>query len=419
MRTILKILAFLLLTGNKSHLLAAPDSYTAGFNYYSQGNYDHAEQAFKTAFERQKSPVERARVSKMLGICQFMLGKRSAAETSFQLAKKLQPNIQISRSEVPDESILSFFQAVQGPEPTPAAKPREPEISAAKELLPQNSTLIIEANATNYSLSINGQKIETTSNSVQLRPGKYLLQIDAAGYISQAKLVTLETERPNHIHFELLLNKTTAEEEKLETKSLPPSLIKPKKKLLPPPPPVVTRVKKERLVEKKIVTTKPKEKEPIQSETINTTRNKLWLLTPLGIPQMSQEKYVPGALFLAAQAGGLYTYWFNSQAADHLLKKTNNRRNALQDEINALPEGEKRDAKVIELEEFNKTVDDTNNQLAAYARMSTIGVVFFGLFYAASSTEAILNPPEGYEYRPLFTIDEGYPMIGIAITSRF
>ena len=92
---------------------ALAQSYAQGYDRYTRGDFKGAETSLQQALSRTSGSAAKAKVYKLLGIVQYMTGKKSNAEQSFETAVSLDPSTTVGNDEVLDESVVPFFNAAK------------------------------------------------------------------------------------------------------------------------------------------------------------------------------------------------------------------------------------------------------------------------------------------------------------------
>lgn len=198
-------------------LMALPahsQSYNTGHAMYQKGNFSGAETALKKALNSRLPKSEQARIHKLIGICQFMLGNKAAAIASFRQALSLQTNLVIAPSEVLDESVIALFNAQKRTNSRPNNTPTKlanrqtsgattptnsgnQPIAGAKVV--KSTFLKVLSNVPNASISIDGILAGQVNNLINTDPGQIEIEVSAAGYPSKTLKVTIIKNRENTV----------------------------------------------------------------------------------------------------------------------------------------------------------------------------------------------------------------------------
>lgn len=108
-------------------------TYTAGYTKYQRGDFKGAERSLLQAVTKETSKSATANSWKLLGICQYMLGNKGGATTSFKEALAINTGLIIASGEVLDESVIAHFNKIKSdiieankPPPPPAPPPAPP-----------------------------------------------------------------------------------------------------------------------------------------------------------------------------------------------------------------------------------------------------------------------------------------------------
>ncbi|MBP6217118.1 MAG: PEGA domain-containing protein [Oligoflexales bacterium] len=369
-----------------SSLTVHAETYGEAYNKYVQGDFVGAEASFKASLENSGSNFEKARTYKMLGISQYMLGKRQEAEDSFKDAKKLQKEIQIEPSEVLDESVLEFFKAVEAPHEAPAPKSptvRE-SVPAAVDPIPaqKKARLLISSNVQDAKVVIDSQLLWSLWQELELEPGIHEVEVSAPEYSTLKRPVNLEQGKLAKVQFNL--KKRGSAEDKVPTPPPPPSStpevpvseIKPEEAKVEPPAKAVRKKGKKR----KTAQTSPY---PINSGKPNP----LLSFLPFGAGQFSQGKTLLGAGFLVGQIAGLGLFYTRYTEADSMTESANKVLAQRQSTLESLPEDQQQGY-------FDETTSYYASQNVKISTARTNGYYGLGLFlglWIASSLEALYN----------------------------
>ncbi|MBF0442049.1 MAG: hypothetical protein HQK54_09105 [Oligoflexales bacterium] len=88
---------------------ASAQSYQKAYQEYIRSDFKAAEKSLYAALKVEFKKPELAKLAKLLGIVQYMLGKKKEAAKSFRFAIKNNPEISINKAEVLDESVIQLF----------------------------------------------------------------------------------------------------------------------------------------------------------------------------------------------------------------------------------------------------------------------------------------------------------------------
>jgi hypothetical protein len=169
------VFSFLVLAKN----LMAQD-YNTAYQNYIRGDYLETETSLTQALETTQAPSEKAKIYKLMGIAQYMQGKRALAATSFKYAKAFEQNLQIQSSEVADPSIIDFFNSIPTPQASPKAATAEqtpkqqPKIEEPKlqEQTVQNMQNMQEKQPTSTTQTANSTDNKQNPSNVPLNKAK-------------------------------------------------------------------------------------------------------------------------------------------------------------------------------------------------------------------------------------------------------
>ena len=99
-------------------------AWKAGRSSLMKNDFKTAQTQLTLALKSAKSKTELADTYKYLGVSQFMLGNKQAATASFQRAKTYNPSVNLTASEVVDESVIPLFRAAKTSKSTAVAPPQ-------------------------------------------------------------------------------------------------------------------------------------------------------------------------------------------------------------------------------------------------------------------------------------------------------
>ncbi|MDD9952506.1 MAG: tetratricopeptide repeat protein [Zetaproteobacteria bacterium] len=294
---------------------AVAQSYKHGYHFYVRGQYSAAERAFQEALTRAPGMTERARLHKWLGICQYMLGKRQVSAINLRAALKINPRTTISKAEVNDETIISFFNDIRGQSniTTTTKIPTDTSIQSSATIIvrskdPQRTGRVFLNGVLSGEL---GQKLKTPPGVKQvtiiLDNGKEINQnVNAEARQVQTILLSDISTDPNSSPQAKQSQSHEVHATKLQSKPAVRTKKKPNKS---------TRKiaeKKRRIVRKK------KSASPAQE-----TAFELHSLLPFGIPQFLTNQQTTGALYAIGQFSSFAVAVQKWQEGDRIALETN------------------------------------------------------------------------------------------------
>ena len=112
------------------------NSYDSGIKMYRRADFKGAERAFLDVLRKGANRNTKGRVYKYIGLCQFMLGRKSEARTSFHSALKYNPETEIFPNEALDSSVLEFFLKIKQDSKQGIGIPAAPPPSLGKKSYP-------------------------------------------------------------------------------------------------------------------------------------------------------------------------------------------------------------------------------------------------------------------------------------------
>lgn len=180
---------------------AVGQSLSAGEAKYRRGDFNGAERSLQQALGRTRGR-DKAKVYKLLGICQYMQGNKNGASQSFRQTLALDRSQNISPDEVLDESIIQLFNAQKGGKATasrsaPAQRgrpspPAEAQNSGGRVAVasamsrPSKSTRLKVMCNVEGSVLIEGIMAGSTGTAIDADPGSIEVTVSAPGYQSKA-----------------------------------------------------------------------------------------------------------------------------------------------------------------------------------------------------------------------------------------
>lgn len=195
--------------------------YKTAYSLYVSGDYSGAEHAFRQAFVASKDNSQRGQILKLLGVSQYMQGKRLEAEASFKKAKSFDPGLEIRSSEVLDETVIDFFRQVKAPSQAPrpklakpspklpptAGSPASPKLTPAPvpavRQVEAQTYLQVSTNVAAYKLKVDGKLVKRPRGLLQVSPGHHIIEVSAKGYVSRVLRVMLKKGQINEAQVKL------------------------------------------------------------------------------------------------------------------------------------------------------------------------------------------------------------------------
>lgn len=176
-------------------------SYIVGHQLYEKGDLNGAVTALKKALENRNSKTDQAKIHKLIGICQFMLGNQSIAAGSFKEAIQFDPNIKISSNEVLDQEVVKFFVAQKASTSTVSAtstsSTKNQSIAGPKVV--KTTFLKVSSSTPNASVAIDGILAGETNSIINTDPGQISIEVTAPGYLPKSLSVTILANRENMV----------------------------------------------------------------------------------------------------------------------------------------------------------------------------------------------------------------------------
>lgn len=202
-RTVLTALSFAIaLIVTMPSQSAEARSLGTGLAHYADGDYTSAEKALKMALTLENRASERMKIFKLLGISQYMLGKKSHAADNFRMGLRLKPSMTVVANEVVNESVIGFFNSVKsgnfrGSVASTGARMTRVSGSAAP------LKVWITSNANRGTISQKGKVIGYINEPLTMPPGFYTLTLKADGYRTKEKIIKVAPNRSARINVKL------------------------------------------------------------------------------------------------------------------------------------------------------------------------------------------------------------------------
>ena len=177
---------------------AVAQSFKAGFDLYSRGDFSAAERAFASA--RGKDRTEQANILKFKGISQYMQKKLPQARESFRQTLQINPRSTIDAGEVLDESVIAFFNQQKSSASPPVAKRA---VNKPQPVL-KTTYLKINSNVSKASILIEGILAGQSGSLLEVKPGIVEVQLNASGYVSKKARIQIIANRENSVQIDLV-----------------------------------------------------------------------------------------------------------------------------------------------------------------------------------------------------------------------
>lgn len=347
--------------------IAFGQTYSEGYNKYVQGDFAGAENEFQGALNQRVSTLEKARIYKMLGISQYMQGKRGDAERSFTRAKQLKSDIAISSAEVLDESVVEFFDSIKVAAPAPKALPApapkvevsRPVPTRAPEPKAEIAKLRIITNAEGASVAIDGHFRGSASDILAVPPGTHEVEVYAEGYANLSLPIEIKANQLNDATFKLRKKEAPRVQTATEPEDTAKKEAKPKKR------------------------TQHKNKKAVVAQETSKSST-LVNLMPFGIPQYAKGETVWGIVFSLTQVGCIAFSFSKWNQANARVISTN-------DEVNERNEREAQIADDSEAATFHQeTLDYYSGQLTKINQERQLSYISVGVFVGLWATSSLL-----------------------------
>lgn len=371
-------------------------SYSQGYKKYQNQDFVGAEYSFKAALALTGNSAEKARIYKMLGIIQYMQGKRIDSRDSFENARKYSPYINISPSEVTDKSVIAFFQSI--------VKDRalnNPE-TVKREKTEEITTLTIFTNASHSRIIIDQRYIVKSGEGVRIPSGKHSVEITAEGYEKSEFTIDIKKDVANNLNINLRPSSSVQKE--ADTKKIT------EKK----------SVKKNSKPKKKYSRRKPNNKNaPVKNVKNNSYENAStpskmmstpFLIAPFGIGHFAMGDVGTGIIYGGGQVIALtlgVMQWFNGEA---VIQDANRYVGDRDQMVNDGDFGGKTPSEFED--ETNQTTAEFQKSADSYYMQSYI---FNGLFAALwiASTIHGFSKNSSYKSAGIYSSDQKHSLLGM------
>lgn len=206
---------------------AEAQTYNEAFGLYIKNDFKGAEKTLVAALKIAKMPGDKMKIYKLLGIVQFMQGRKPQAQAAFKRALAIDPELEINEDEALDESVIPFFKQIAAANKNPATtkkmavktpkgtKGAPPAAVTSNENAPKagptygkpiNGTkIIIESNVKNAKVSVDGILAGNANTPIEVDPGVREITLQAKGY--KTKNAKLKAMKNRESRFTLNLEK--------------------------------------------------------------------------------------------------------------------------------------------------------------------------------------------------------------------
>lgn len=394
-------------------------SYDLALKHYFAGEFSTSEGIILEMLKAKQTAAKKAQLYKMLGLNQYMQGKRAEATGSFQKAKSLSPKIQITSLEMIDSTVLDFFNSIETPaaaepekvEPTPIPqathkKPRKETVVTKQETGP--TKLLILSNVINARVVVDGVTRGRVGDLIPIDPGYHNVDIYATGYVNELQTLNMEAGQ---------LNRYTITLEKIPEETAPTPIS-------PAPVEAPQKVVSEN-VKKPAAKKKPRRKistaKEVHKQDSKKDKPKEYTLSepiyaiPFGVPQYAQGKILTGLGFSILQGATLGFSISRFMDVSSTINETNTTVNERNVEESQIQNTKDRQAFAAATDQY---YSEQVTAIQALQKEAYIGLSLFLLTWIASGVEAYINPPvitsqvkkEVEEHPALFawTVNPGY-----------
>ena len=193
-------LAFLITIPN----LATANTHAKAKAFYFAGQLAKAETAARQALQRRPARATQASIYKIMGMSQYMLGKKTQASSSFKRAKSLNPSIRINPNEALDPSMITFFNSIRVQSSRSSSRsrtsrgPLHPNARANTIGSSKGRTVVfIRSNARGAEIAMDGIIAGTTNTSIDADPGVVSIEVSKRGYRKAVKRISVKPGKSN------------------------------------------------------------------------------------------------------------------------------------------------------------------------------------------------------------------------------
>ncbi len=415
---------------------AKANTYDEAVSNYQQADFKNCVKNSRAAMKANATSTEKAKILKVMGICQFMIKNKSSASIAFRNALKFDPNTVISEDEVLDTEVIGFFnQEKANFASEAAAKPdAAPKSSGSYAKAPKKTTIQVNSNVSGK-VSIEGIYAGVTGSPIDADGGTTQITVAADGFRSRTLKVNVAENKENLVTINLV--KPKPKKKRPATPSAVASEKRPKKtktrpndelfanedeQLLPdrdlpgefdsetsmsasPPPATPPAYNPNPAPTSGVAssdygsggandgyTPPPRRKKPKKGKkgprTAKSSSNIMITLLPFGAGQFQNGHTTMGSIFLASEAGALIYWYLQKQQADSFYEEARTNRDIIgkggQEGCTTPQQIE--ECQITYLAKVQPTIDAEYNK-AAYALWG------FGALWVAGVIEAMVNEP--------------------------
>ncbi len=172
-----------------------------GMQHYTKGEFKAAIPSFQKALSQASHKEDKSRIYKYLGLSQYTLGQKSAAEESFLLCLKVDSACSIKKDEALDESVLPFFAATKD-----KLSKHDSKSDTKTETKPEAkiaTRILIESNAEGAEVLIDGIMAGSAGAFITAPPGTIEVEIHAKGYKPRKLKIVVVKNKENKYQIDL------------------------------------------------------------------------------------------------------------------------------------------------------------------------------------------------------------------------
>ena len=310
--------------------------YSDAYQFYIMGEFYKSELAYLKELREYPTGYKKSKIYKMLGIAQYMQGKKVDAARSFYYSKRLNPYTKIKESEVIDASVINFFESISRENPTlPSALFQKSKTYVRFIIKPSTATLLINGKAAQI------------NRLVEIAPGKYTFQVYAKNYLSHVQTILVKDGQINNIPLSL---------KKRDQKRNPSKF-------------------------------KPKAVRPFYTVKEKNPWTNLYYFSPFGTGQFYNKRRFLGVLYAFGQAGAFYTASTKWLAAEHMVDDINSESRRLLSEAQNTYEANS-DEYNAAIQDINQNANTKKKRSDELYRSSYLFSGMFGVLWFISSLQA-------------------------------
>ena len=348
------------------------NSYDHGIKLYRRADFKGAERAFLNVLRGGANRATKGRVYKYIGLCQYMVGRKSEARTSFHSALKYDPKTEIYPDEALDSSVLEFFLQIKqdrkkgigvvaNPSPTSKSYPSHGKAVISKQATPKAAPKPAPRRTTAAKIApkpaIKKPPGKRTSATKQIRDRKRSAKSSQQAVRKKTKKDSLFKDKKKKAPRVIFRDKNDGSEQRGQSLLLPPGAGR--------------------------------------DSSHYDSKSYLWHFLPFGIGQYMNDNYklghafaATGVLTLGSFIFYMYTTYTEQKVLDDFYTDMNSDRKRYTPNSNYVDHFKKWDELIAEWE----------NYVSSLRLYSYTSLALFAAVYAGGVVEAIVNRPTAQRY---------------------